>query len=123
MTGTPKSISMVKQILHLHRLGYGIKTIPRDLGISKNTVKRYLRQTVSKGVPPEAISTHSNEALEHILLEDKAGELDKLAELRILFPDIGSELEKTGVTLYYLWYRYNEIGNNSAFITIILNFD
>lgn len=33
MAGTPKSISMIKQILHLQGLGYGIKTISRELGI------------------------------------------------------------------------------------------
>ena len=81
MAGTPKSISMVKQILHLHGLGYGIKTISRDLGISKNTVRRYLRQAGSKGLPPEAITSHSNESLEHILLEDNTRGRDKLTQL------------------------------------------
>lgn len=99
---------MVKQILHLHGLGYGIKTISRELGISKNTVKRYLHRVESRGLPPEAISTHCNESREHILLEEKAGERDKLAELRSLFPDIGRELEKTGFTLHYLWCRYRD---------------
>lgn len=64
MAGTPKSISMIKQILHLHTQGYGIKTISRNLGISKNTVKRYLKQAETKGLPPEFITSHSNESLE-----------------------------------------------------------
>lgn len=108
MAGTPKSISMVKQILHLHGLGYGIKTISRDLGISKNTVRRYLRQAGSKGLPPEAITSHSNESLEHILLEDNTRGRDKLTQLRQLFPDISSKLEETGFTLHYLWCKYKE---------------
>ena len=108
MAGTPKSISMVKQILHLHGLGYGIKTISRELGISKNTVRRYLGQAREKGITPESVSTRSNESLERILLQDKAQERDKLAELRALFPDIGRELEKAGFTLHYLWCRYRE---------------
>ncbi|SFT06694.1 Helix-turn-helix domain of resolvase, partial [Porphyromonadaceae bacterium NLAE-zl-C104] len=99
MAGTPKSISMVKQILHLHGLGYGIKTISRELGVSKNTIKRYLRQAESRGLAPEAVSSHSNEALEHILLEDNTRGRDKLTQLRQLFPDISSKLEETGFTL------------------------
>ena len=108
MAGTPKSISMIKQIVQLHGLGYGIKTISRDLGISKNTVKRYLRQAESKGLPPEAITSHSNESLEHILLEDNTQGRDKLTQLRQLFPDISSKLEETGFTLHYLWCKYKE---------------
>jgi DNA invertase Pin-like site-specific DNA recombinase len=40
-----KSIKMeqVKQILRLHHQGNGIKRIARDLGISKTTIKKYLR--------------------------------------------------------------------------------
>ncbi len=86
MAGTPKSISMVKQILHLHGLGYGIKTISRELGVSKNTVKRYLRQAESKGLAPEAVSTHSNESLEHIVLEDNMQGRDKSDPIATTFP-------------------------------------
>jgi len=30
----------------------------------------------------------------------------RLQELEALFPSISEELEKTGFTLQYLWYRY-----------------
>ena len=109
MAGTPKSISMVKQILHLHGLGYGIKTISRELGVSKNTIKRYLRQAESRGLAPEAVSSHSNEALEHILLEDNTRGRDKLTQLRQFFPDISSKLEETGFTLHYLWCKVSRL--------------
>ncbi len=40
-----KSIKMeqLKQILRLHQQGYAIKRIAREAGISKTTVKKYLR--------------------------------------------------------------------------------
>ncbi len=44
MAGKPKRMSQVKQILQLHKQGHGNKTIARNLGISKNTVKSYLRK-------------------------------------------------------------------------------
>jgi len=50
-----KSIKMeqLKQILRLHQQGYAIKRIARDTGISKTTVKKYLRS--------EHIETDHNE--------------------------------------------------------------
>ena len=36
MTGKPKSMSQIKQLLQLHEQGKGIKYIARFLGISRN---------------------------------------------------------------------------------------
>jgi DNA-binding NarL/FixJ family response regulator len=43
MAGKPRPMSQIKQLLRLHSQGYSIKAIARTLGISKNTVKSYLR--------------------------------------------------------------------------------
>lgn len=108
MAGTTKSISMIKQILRLYGLGYGIKTISRDLGISKNTVKRYLQQVQEAGLTPEVLTSRDNESLEGILRKESVKERDKLSELQALFPDISRDLEKTGFTLHLLWCKYKE---------------
>lgn len=42
MAGKPKPMSQIKQLLLQHKQGTGVKTIARNLGISKNTVKSYL---------------------------------------------------------------------------------
>jgi transposase len=44
MAGKPKRMSQVKQILQLHKQGYKIKPIAKNLSISKNTVKSYLEK-------------------------------------------------------------------------------
>jgi len=44
MAGKTRPISQIKQLIRLHQNGYGIKTIARTLGISKNTVKAYLKK-------------------------------------------------------------------------------
>lgn len=44
MAGKPSRMSKIKQLLRLHKQGSGTKTIARDLGISKNTVKVYLEK-------------------------------------------------------------------------------
>ena len=44
MASQPIRMSTLKQIIQLHRQGAGIKRIARSLGISKNTVRKYLRR-------------------------------------------------------------------------------
>jgi DNA-binding NarL/FixJ family response regulator len=46
MAGKPKRMGQIKQLIRLHGQGLGKKTIARQLGMSKNTVKAYL-QTVA----------------------------------------------------------------------------
>ena len=46
-TGRPRAQTMkksdeVEAMLHLHALGWGLKRIARELGCSKNTVRRYV---------------------------------------------------------------------------------
>lgn len=41
MAGKPKPMSQIKQLIRLYQAGTGKKTIARDLGLSKNTVKAY----------------------------------------------------------------------------------
>ncbi|SEN63089.1 Helix-turn-helix domain of resolvase [bacterium A37T11] len=44
MAGKTRPMSQIKQLLRLHAQQTGIKTIARQLGISKNTVKAYLHK-------------------------------------------------------------------------------
>ncbi len=44
MAGKPKPMSQIKQLLQLHQQGKSKKEIARILGISRNTVKSYLRK-------------------------------------------------------------------------------
>ena len=48
MAGKPKPMSQVRQILRLYKDGYGKKTIASSLGISKNTIKNYLKKVVDQ---------------------------------------------------------------------------
>src|SRR6187397_367464 len=47
--GQMQTPELVEQILGLHQKGWGQKRISKDLGISRNTVRRYLR---AKGWTP-----------------------------------------------------------------------
>ena len=44
MAGKLMNMSKVKQIIRLIENGVGLRTISRSLGVSRNTVKKYLQQ-------------------------------------------------------------------------------
>ena len=75
-----------KQISILQSLGYGKKTIARELGLSKNTVKSYL---------------DSSEGIER----DQSDESRK-EDLHDFLPYCQSELPRKGVTRQILWAEY-----------------
>lgn len=61
MAGKTKDMSQIKQLLLLHQQGKGIKEIARTLGMSKNTVKSYLKKL--SGLQPEAADSVAIDAL------------------------------------------------------------
>jgi transposase len=75
-----------KQIGILQSLGYGKKTIARELGLSKNTVKSYLEETELKDGDPSIQS--------------------RLGDLQSFLPYCRSELPRKGVTRQILWGEY-----------------
>jgi transposase len=107
MAGKTMEISMIKQVLRMNGQGAGHKTIARALGISKNTVKGYVREIEQLGLNVSELLNQSDEALAFLLSSGKGTDQDeKLKEIKVLFPSISDELEKTGFTLYYLWCKY-----------------
>lgn len=51
MAGKSKAMSQIKQLLRLHKQGDSIKSIARNLGISKNTVKAYISKLETGEIP------------------------------------------------------------------------
>ncbi len=76
-----------KQVVILQSLGYGKKTIARELGLSRNTVKSYLE------------STSGNE-------REQPDESRRMEDLRDYLPYCQRELSRKGVTRQILWAEY-----------------
>jgi len=64
MANKTKPMDLINQIKLLKELGYGSKTITRDLGMSKNTVKKYL--TLKEIVCPDVNKNNSKKPNEHV---------------------------------------------------------
>lgn len=101
MAQKPIAIEQLKQLLQLQKDGIGIREMARRLGISRNSVRKYLsllgnenelsdRELVDKA--------YCNDMLQH--------DAERLKQLTIHFNTSGTELSKTGVTRQLLWQEY-----------------
>jgi transcriptional antiterminator len=61
MAGKPKRMSQIKQFIRLHQQGLGKKTIARQLGMSKNTVKAYLQKIESGELAAESLLSNQSD--------------------------------------------------------------
>lgn len=112
MAQKPVSMSLIKQIEQLRSDGVPIKEIARRTGMSKNTVKKYLRRMEGylTGNQTVEMASISDKQLSKIVYnEDAAPVADKRTEALLKhFAQIRNsrELSKTGVTRQRLWQEY-----------------
>ena len=99
MAGTPISMEKEKQIKIMSEQGIGKKTIARNLSISKNTVKEYLKKFAN---PSGAIVKESSELTE----PEEIPSDTRMDILKGYFPDMDTKLEKPGFTRSILWEQY-----------------
>ncbi len=94
----------IKRIIDLHTEGYSIKRIGRTIGVSKNTVKKYLRRYK---FDKEELVEHSNNELPGVLLGIKhQQEIERDNRLQEKLGFIVKELKRVGVTRHLLWEEY-----------------
>ena len=100
-------MSLVKQILRKHQQGRGIKTIARDLSISKNTVKSYLHRVKISKVPIASLLALEDPELQSLLLAGNPAYKDTRYEhLKQHLDYYCKELKEVGVTRLLLWEEY-----------------
>lgn len=100
-------MSQVKQILRMHMQGKGIKTIARELSISKNTVKSYIKKVDRGELSIAEILKGEDPVVEAKLWAGnpsyKDGRYDYPKER---LEHYGKELERVGVNRQLLWEEY-----------------
>lgn len=106
MAFNPITMNQVKQIYKLRSEGFGIKTIAATLGISKNTVKSYLRKTEELGLSGDQLMATANPILADQLKPVSAQEKDNYQAFLQRAEYYVKELSKrkqTHVTRMILW--------------------
>ncbi len=102
MAQKPIAMELLRQILQLRDDGVGIREMARRAGISRNSVRKYLRQLEfeSSDLAPTELAekAYSNDNLVH--------DAQRLEQLITHFRYAEGELNKTGVTRQLLWQEY-----------------
>lgn len=102
MAQKPIAMEQLKQVLQLHSDGISIREITRRVGISRNSVRKYLLRfnNVKHNLSDQELL---DKAYDNDLIELEA---ERLRQLTAHFNTAGSELSKTGVTRQLLWHEY-----------------
>ena len=101
MAQKPIVMEQLKQVLQLKNDGVSIREIARRVGISRNSVRKYLSKLIDNTFLPNkelADKAYNNEVLLH--------QTSRLHKLIQYFKDTGDELKRTGVTRQLLWNEY-----------------
>lgn len=100
-------MSQVKQLLRLHLQGSGKKPIARELGISKNTVKKYLEKAEADSLSIEELLKLDDPVLEGRLHAGNPAYKDpRYEDLKRRLPYLEKELTGVGVNKALLWEEY-----------------
>jgi transposase len=102
MSQKPIVMEQLKQILQLKNDGIAIREMARRIGISRNSVRKYL--TLLNSADENSSNRDlADKAYQNDLLEHDAQRQQQLVQH---FSSSGSELSRTGVTRQLLWQEY-----------------
>ncbi|MFW5757579.1 MAG: IS21 family transposase [Bacteroidota bacterium] len=107
MAGKPKPMSQIKQLIQLYQRGVAKKTIARDLGLSKNTVKAYINKLESLKTDLDDLLSLDDPLLEKRFHAGNPAYKDtRYEQLKPLLGDYIKELKQPGVNRGLLWEEY-----------------
>ncbi len=106
MAAKPTSMSIIKQIIRLKEQGEPILKISRITGVSKNTVKKYLRYLKGQNLNFDKVLLMADYDAEKLFYDKEEKVIARYEELEKMFPYIEKELKRTGVTRMLLWGEY-----------------
>lgn len=100
-------MSKVRTILALYTTGVSKKMISVRTGVTRNTVKKYIRQYIAMNVSFEELSKQSDSELEKIFVGKEQVEPDeRTLQMVSFFPDLEKALKKKGETRTTMWKKY-----------------
>ena len=107
MANKPIVMNKLRRVLQLYHQGKSKLFISKYLGLSRNTVNKYITQCLLQDKSIEEILELSDLDLEKLFIEKPPPDpTKKLAELHSFFPYAEKMLKKTGVTKTILWQEY-----------------
>ncbi|OQX66393.1 MAG: transposase [Sorangiineae bacterium NIC37A_2] len=109
MANNPISMAKIRHILRLHSQGRNKLQIAEQTGVSRNTLKKYLKEFIDSGLSFSEINTLSDKDLEDLFVKPHDKPLSgKLQTLFELFPEVDKALKRKGTTQLMLWEAYRQ---------------
>src|SRR5919109_358659 len=110
----PLCMHQIRRIIELYQQGRSIRETVRLTGVSRNTIREYLKRVRSSGLSCSELLALNDEALVPMIYVEaiekgQAGrtlEADRLAKLEPHLDNYCTELRKRGVTRQLLWEEY-----------------
>jgi len=100
-------MNKVKQILQWYTDGVPKLMISRKAGVSRNSVKSYIRQFIAMDRSLEEILSMKDSELEELFLAKQVKDPDeRIKTLVAFFPEVDKALKRKGNTLHGLWKEY-----------------
>lgn len=106
MAGKTIIMSKLQHIVRLRSNGVPIQTIAEASGLSRNTVKKYLRLIEVKKLAYEDLIKMDDAVLDALLNDPERQDHARYQSLASLFSYIEKELARTGVNRWVLWGEY-----------------
>src|SRR5690349_19770795 len=111
----PLRMHQIKRIIELQLQGQSIRQIARLTGLSRNTVRDYLRRMSASGMSWEQLLSLDDDSLIALVYVDANEKLaagrsvdNRLSELKSHLETYSLELKKRGVTKQLLWEEYRK---------------
>ena len=118
MANTRISMSKIRQILRMYTHGRSKLSVATHTGVSRNTVKNYLKAFSSSGCSFEQIDALNDKELDDFFGKSRERTPNiRLITLQRCFPSIDRELKRTGVTRATLWEAYEKEFSNGFHYT------
>ncbi len=107
MANKKTNMSKLRQMLRLYTQGESKLKISELTGVSRNTLKKYLKIYARLKLSIDFIEQQSDQELDHLFGENLLPEpSDRYKTLEPFLPKMEKELKKRGITRQILWERY-----------------
>lgn len=107
-----KTIEMnkIRQILRMHSQGKSKLLISEQSGVSRNTVKKYLREFALQRLTYEQIGDLTDKQLDALIAhEEPIVPSERYEQLQTFLPTVDRELKRKGVTRQMMWETYRKL--------------
>ncbi|MEJ4087065.1 IS21 family transposase [Galbibacter orientalis] len=115
MANTHLDMRKIKQLYRLHTQGVSKRSISKQLGISRNTVRKYIELLLKSKLTSEEVDKLGFEDLRILLHIDETHITTRHEYVFKLYPEVSKRLKKVGVTRYMIWEDYYQ--NKKVFIS------